>query len=233
MVVFFVVCLVAVAMWAHDHRPGPLPAPTAATATTEAGLPAVVWSPLVEPAQARAELVGLPVSGLAVPGYRRDAFGKAWADVDDNGCSTREDVLRRDLTNVRTSSGVRPCEVVSGHLHDPYTGMDIDFIRGVDTSDAVQVDHVWSLSAAWSAGAHAWTTEQRTAFANDPANLLAVDGPTNNSKSDKGPAAWMPPNRAYTCQFAVRWTHVAHTWGLSTTAADKKAIEKGLSTCPA
>ena len=31
-------------------------------------------------------------------GYTRAQFGPAWADVDRNGCDTRNDILKRDLT---------------------------------------------------------------------------------------------------------------------------------------
>ncbi len=37
------------------------------------------------------------------------------------------------------------------------------------------------LSYAWQAGAWQWTDEQREAFANDPAELRAVDGPTEQT----------------------------------------------------
>jgi hypothetical protein len=43
----------------------------------------------------------LPVKGRAPKtGYTRDQFGQAWADVDRNGCDTRNDILKRDLTSI-------------------------------------------------------------------------------------------------------------------------------------
>ena len=75
-------------------------------------------------------------------GYKRTQFGKAWADVDHNGCDTRNDILNRDLTGVRHKWRTHNCVVKSGKLHDPYTGKDIKFKKGKKTSTAVQIDHV-------------------------------------------------------------------------------------------
>ena len=73
------------------------------------------------------------------------------------------------------------CIVLSGTLDDPYTGEVITFERG-EHSSAVQIDHVVALSDAWQKGAQQWSAETREQFANDPANLLAVDGPANQQK---------------------------------------------------
>jgi Protein of unknown function (DUF1524) len=62
----------------------------------------------------------------------------------------------------------------SGVLHDPYTGESIAFVRRPDTSVAVQIDHMVSLSDAWYKGARDWDDLRRRDFANDPRNLLAV-----------------------------------------------------------
>jgi hypothetical protein len=56
-------------------------------------------------------------------------FGQAWADVDRNGCDTRNDILKRDLTAITFTSSV-PCKVQTGTLADPYTGSVISFVRG-------------------------------------------------------------------------------------------------------
>lgn len=74
------------------------------------------------------------------------------------------------------------CTILSGILPDPYSGESIDFVRGVGTSNAVQIDHVVALSNAWQTGAFKLTLEKRTAFANDPLNLLAVKGVLNSQK---------------------------------------------------
>ena len=63
-----------------------------------------------------------------------------------------------------------------GILDDPYTGRTIEFHKGEESSDQVQIDHVVALANAWRSGAWQWDATRRQEFANDPANLLAVDG---------------------------------------------------------
>lgn len=102
-----------------------------------------------------------------------------------NGCDTRNDVLGQQLVDVTFKPGTRDCMVAGARLHDPYTGKDIVF--DPKKPSAIQIDHVFPLAQSWRAGAANWSVEQRTAFANDTErNLLAVDGPVNQAKSDKG-----------------------------------------------
>ncbi|EMY34638.1 Excalibur domain-containing protein [Arthrobacter crystallopoietes BAB-32] len=98
---------------------------------------------------AQALLETLPVKGRAPKtGYDRDEFGEAWADVDRNGCDTRNDILARDLDQVAFRSA-SSCRVVGGMLDDPYSGQQVPFAYGEGTSQLVPVDHVVSLSDAW------------------------------------------------------------------------------------
>jgi hypothetical protein len=156
-------------------------------------------------------LATLPVKGRAPKtGYDRALFGQAWADVDRNGCDTRNDTLKRDLTGITYTNSV-PCKVQTGTLADPYTGTSINFLRGKATSSAVQIDHVVALSDAWQKGAQQLTTEQRTAFANDPLNLQSTDGPTNIKKGDGDAATWLPPNKGFRCEYVARQISVKAT----------------------
>jgi hypothetical protein len=180
-------------------------------------------------AQARARLGHLAVAPARGSGYQRTAdFGPSWVlDADHNGCRQRDDVLRRDLTGVRTSGR---CIVVSGTLHDPYTGKTVTFAK----SDAakVQVDHVYPLGLAWRHGAAGWPQQRRVQFANDLANLLATTGSANDRKSDKGPGEWLPDNHGFWCAYAVRYIDVSAQYTLSISAADRSALTSALSTCP-
>lgn len=182
------------------------------------------------PGTALALLATLPVKGRApLTGYARVRdFGPAWSDVDRNGCDTRNDVLRRDLTGI-TGSG---CRVLTGTLHDPYTGVVIRFRRGQSTSTAVQIDHVIALGEAWQTGAQQLTAMQRRALANDPVNLFAVDGPTNESKGDGDAATWLPPNKAFRCTYVAHQVAVKAAYHLWVTRAERAAIERVLSSCP-
>lgn len=177
-------------------------------------------------------LATLPIKGRAPKtGYARTEFGQAWADVDRNGCDTRNDILSRDLTAKTFKAGTRDCLVLTGVLADPYTATSISFTRGSTTSSAVQIDHVVALSDAWQKGAQQLTVEQRTALANDPLNLLAVDGPTNQQKSDGDAATWLPPNKAYRCDYVARQISVKATYSLWVTAAEHDAMARILGTC--
>jgi hypothetical protein len=182
--------------------------------------------------EALRDLRTLPVSDAYVPArYDRAAFGPAWADTDRNGCDTRNDVLRRDLTAVVVKPGTNGCVVLSGTLHDPYTGRTIVFERGNTSSLAVQIDHRVPLAYAWRHGAASWTAKQRETFANDQVtNLLAVDGPANEEKSDSGPGEWMPANTGDACSYASFVT-VATKWHLSIATDDKHALDRTLTGC--
>jgi len=182
---------------------------------------------------ALAGLSTLAVKGRAPrTGYDRGLFGQAWADVDHNGCDTRNDILQRDLTADELKAGTRDCIVLSGTLRDPYTGTTIAFVRGQSTSGKVQIDHVVALSDAWQKGAQQLSTSRRTALANDRLNLLAVDGITNQRKSDGDAATWLPPNRSYRCSYAARQIAVKASYGLWVTAAERDALRRVLATCP-
>ncbi len=126
----------------------------------------------------------------AETGYSRDKFGPAWADTDHNGCDQRDDVLRRDLTDETFRSGTHGCVVLSGVLVDHYTGKTIHFTKSDAT--AIQIDHVVALEDIWVTGAAQWSSTKREALATDPLELLAADGPTNESKGSGDAATWLP-----------------------------------------
>lgn len=161
-----------------------------------------------------------------VPPYERDYFGTAWADVDGNRCRTRDDILSRDLRGVAKRDA---CTVVSGTLADPYTGRKEAFSKA--RASAIQIDHVIPLSLAWHSGASNWPPGKRAAFANDPANLLAVDGPANQAKGDSGPGEWLPPNARYRCTYVIRFVRVAFLYGVTITTADRSAAKQVLDAC--
>ena len=183
---------------------------------------------------ALAALADLDVKGRAPKtGYDRDQFGPAWADVDRNGCDTRNDILARDLTDEKFKEGTRDCVVLAGNLDDPYTAQAIAFQRGQGTSDDVQIDHVVALSDAWQKGAQRISADDRKKLANDPLNLLAADGPTNAAKGDGDAATWLPPNKAFRCQYVARQIAVKKTYELWVTKAEKHAMKRVLSSCDA
>ena len=186
-----------------------------------------------QPGLATAVLETLPVKGRAPKtGYSRDQFGQAWADVDRNGCDTRNDMLKRDLTAIVYKAGTRNCVVFSGTLLDRYSGESIDFVRGNVTSMAVQIDHVVALSNAWQTGAFKLTVEQRTALANDPLNLFAVKGSLNQQKSDGDAATWLPPQKSFRCAYVAQQIAVKAKYSLWVVPPEKAVMVAILAKCP-
>lgn len=170
--------------------------------------------------------------------YRRDAFGESWSDDTTapgghNGCDTRNDILDRDLSE-KTYVAIKRCPtaVATGTLLDPYTSTVVAFTRGNQIGAAVQIDHIVPLALAWDLGARGWPEDLRSRFANDPANLLAVDGQANQDKGDKEPALWMPPNVAFHCQYAMQFIAVLRGYGLPVDAPSAPVLRDAAATCP-
>lgn len=178
--------------------------------------------------EAIAALAKLEVKGRAPStGYKRALFGDGWSRV--GGCDTRNIILARDMEDEVVND---ECKVLSGVLHDPYTGHEITFVRGADTSDKVQIDHVVALSDAWQKGAQQLSAAERVALANDPLELLAVDGAANQQKSNGDAATWLPPNKAFRCQYVARQIAVKAKYRLWVTTAERDAMQRVLSVCP-
>jgi hypothetical protein len=178
-------------------------------------------------------LSSLPVKGRAAKtGYSREQFGQTWADVDRNGCDTRNDMLKRDLSNIAFKAKTRDCVVLSGILLDRYSGETINFTRGAVSSMEVQIDHVVALSNAWQTGAFKLSVVQRTALANDPLNLFAVKGRLNSQKGDGDAATWLPPLKSFRCAYVAQQIAVKAKYSLWVTAPEKEAMVRILSACP-
>ena len=175
----------------------------------------------------------LPIKGRAPKtGYTRAQFGQVWSDVDRNGCDTRNDILKRDMSSVVFKIKTRNCVVLSGDLVDRYSEELIHFTRGNATSMEVQIDHIVALSNAWQTGAFKLSIVQRTALANDPLNLFAVKGSLNNQKRDSDAATWLPPRKSFRCEYVSHQVAVKAKYSLWVTAPEKEAIVRILKACP-
>jgi Protein of unknown function (DUF1524) len=211
--------ILAVALWLHSRTPAEPPAPHT--------------SPDYD--DARAQLAALPVKGWdRQTDFSRYRFGEPWSDdvnveFGHNGCNTRDDILRRDLTQRVVRPGT--CYAQSGVLIDPYIGESIAFVRGPDSSEAIQIDHVVSLSDAWYKGARDWDEQRRRDFANDPRNLLAVGAKANFDKAFRDANAWLPPNPAFRCEFVARQIAVKAAYRLWVSANEKRAMAAVLDHC--
>jgi putative cell wall-binding protein len=147
------------------------------------------------------------------------AYFQHWIDADSNGCDTRQEVLIAESTTpVVKGSG---CTIISGTWVSWYDGA-----TWTDPAD-VDIDHMVPLAEAWKSGADQWTAAQRMAYANDlelPVALEAVTDNVNQSKSDKDPAAWLPPVAGVHCQYAIDWVQVKYRWNLAVDSSERTAL---------
>ena len=231
---------------AGRDRPGVHPTASPAHGTTRTPKPShPTSSPTHRPSRppttavtvAERQLRRLPVRPRPVgtEGYVRDAFGSDWVDTDGNGCNQRDDVLLRDAVPGTTRVAQQDAcdhDVLAGTWHDPYTGRTLRFtdLKDLGQAEAIQIDHIVPLAEAWVSGARQWSRDRREVFANDLDELLAVDGPTNMSKSDDDPAAWRP-RQGYQCTYARHWISVKARYGLAVDPSEKAALRQLLGHC--
>jgi len=170
----------------------------------------------------------LEVKGRAPKtGYSRAQFPH-WSDLDRNGCDSRNEILKRDLTQIVFKVGTKDCKVLSGVLQDPFSNKLLNFTTA---KSVVDIDHLVALSNAWQTGAAYFDKNIRTQIANDPINLLAVDAKLNRQKGDGDAATWLPPNKSFRCEYVSRQVAVKAKYSLWVTDAEKAAIVRVLSNC--
>ncbi len=172
----------------------------------------------------------LAVKGRAPKtGYTREEFYKSWPKID--GCSLRQRIIKREFGDTAQLDDDN-CTVLSGEFNEPYTGSHLVFHEKANISKSIQIDHVVALSDAWQKGAQYLPAETRYNLATDPLNLLAVDASANQGKSDGDAATWLPPNKAFRCQYVARQVSVKYKYQLWVTSAEHDAIMRILETCP-
>ncbi|MFM7013465.1 MAG: HNH endonuclease family protein [Actinomycetota bacterium] len=225
--------LILGALLPNDKVPDdPIETPSSASPTPSISAliePSPAQTPEIKTKAIRA-LEKLPIKGRAPKtGYSREQFADGWEY--SFGCDTRNRILQRDLASFELRAG-SSCIVESGVLEDPYTGSTIDFLRGVQTSLEVQIDHVVALSDAWQKGAQKLSSMDRFRLYNDPLNLLAVDGGANSSKGDSDAASWLPSNKAFRCEYVARQIAVKLKYQLWLTAAESSQMKQVLQQCP-
>ncbi|KAJ7643710.1 hypothetical protein FB45DRAFT_895861, partial [Roridomyces roridus] len=194
----------------------------ASTAVVSVPLPRALPTP-VSVATAKTYLSELVVAvDSNSPAYSRDQF-KTW-DIISGTCDTRETVLKRDGTDVVTSSA---CAATSGNWVSPYDGVATTLASDLD------IDHVVPLKEAWISGARDWTAAQREAYANDLTRpqLVAITDNLNESKGDKDPAGFVPPLASYVCTYIRAWITVKHFYDLTIDSAEKTALTNYINKC--
>jgi hypothetical protein len=187
-----------------------------------------LWDPL-EAVERLPSAAALP----RAPPYDRGAFGQEWLDVDRNGCDTRNDMLRRDLSDLVLREGTQGCVAAVGTFVDPYSGGTFEFERGAGNAGQLHVDHIVALADAWNKGASAWPREQRERFANDPENLVVTFGEVNMTKGSLDVTGWLPPADTAHCGFALQVVWVKDTYGVAVTESERRALTDLILDCDA
>ena len=117
------------------------------------------------------------------------------------------------------------CKVVSGQWIDPWSGIEFE------DAGSMEIDHHVPLANAHVSGSSAWTDEQRREFYNDLDNLNALSQEINRSKGARSPDAWQPPDETSHCDYAGQWDAIKTKYQLSTTTAERQALDDMLATC--
>jgi len=90
------------------------------------------------------------------------------------------------------------------------------------------------LKEAHISGAHSWTAERKEQYANDlsnPNSLIAVSKSVNRSKGAKDIAKWLPPNKAFRCEYIRRWVAIKEAWSMTMDVAETDVVETLLEGC--
>ena len=229
-------------IWAQlvDHVPPGLPVaalpPTPVPPTntpvpqappTSTPTPQAPAAPLATGNPYRDMLAQLPVGNRSHHNtYDRDEWDH-WVD-DDRDCeNARAEVL---IAESRRSVTYRAngCTVDTGLWVGPWGG------RTFTQASQVDIDHHVPLYNAHISGGHAWSRNQKRAYANDLAlasALQATESGVNRAKSAGAPDEWKPPVQASWCRYAQDWVEVKHKYSLLVTQAEKSALSSMLDTC--
>ncbi|MNL04980.1 hypothetical protein D3C87_1255600 [compost metagenome] len=153
---------------------------------------------------------------------RAKHFGSWVRDGRSNSCyNTRGKVLARD-SRIPVGNAGSGCSVATGSWADPYAG------GNYSSAADIEIDHFVPLKNAYVSGAFRWDYKKRCLYGNFMGNkfhLLPVYKTENRSKSDRGPEEYMPPNRAYRCQYLVQWLKVKLIWDLELTPPEKESVQ--------
>ena len=157
-------------------------------------------------------------------GYNRKSW-RHWVDEDHDCQNTRAEILiASSLENV-TYRNSKACSVYSGKWYDPYSNKVWTLASDVD------IDHIVPLAWAYAHGANDWSLQKKSNFANDAENLIAVEDNLNQAKGAKGPSQWLPPNKAFRCEYVKRFDGVVRSYGLIYNATEIITMARYLAAC--
>lgn len=244
---------------AATSAPAPATATLNVTTTTAPAQAATVpaWYISLDWTATRALLDGLTVANERnCDKYDRDGEWPQWYSVgvygdgdpvtSRGGFDARNFVLASQSID-RAATVNNAYEVIAGRWLDPYTG------KIIDTPDYTknQIDHNVSVKEACQSAPDWWGQNERVRFVNGtlaapgtdafdlPAqwaagmNLVAVDGSQNQSRGDREPGAWLPPNPAARCPLIGNYIRVKARFGFSVDRNEKTWLVKLIDICAA
>ena len=155
--------------------------------------------------------------------YDRDDYPH-WVDLDGDGQDARQEILIRDSYVPVTFDDDGKVE----------TGLWVCRYTGSVTTDPgeLDIDHLVALGEIDAAGAQTWTLDRRTAFANDPDNLIAVYNGSNRSKGDRDAYLWLPPNIANCSWYLEARQAVWDKYEVELDAEERRSVEFFADKCP-
>lgn len=165
----------------------------------------------------------IPVVSSASP-YDRSAWHH-WIDADGNCINSRHEILisQADGPINRSPDG---CYVSTGTWIDPYSG------KVFHRTSEIDIDHVIPLKWAHDHGGASWSSDEKTLFANDFDNLLAVSKSLNKEKGAQGPDQWLPPDHGFRCPYLFLWDQVLKKYpALQMISAEQRVFERQLAAC--
>ena len=142
-----------------------------------------------------------------------------------SGCKTMRTVVLENTSKVPvTWTNPRQCEIREGLWIDEYTGEE--FTRAAQ----LEIDHIIPPMYANTTNGYQWDLGKRTAFANDPFNLIPVSRAIHRRKSDRAIGSWRP-REEFECDYAQAWQQVSDKYELDLLARDESRMNKILNDC--
>jgi hypothetical protein len=211
---------------ASSLAPDPATSTTGTSTASAPSLTPTLAAPLT-PERARRALAALVVGPEDTGAhYNRADWGEGWAS-HGHSCNTRELVLHTQGRGWVLGKGCGSVCPQTG----PACWVSVYDNVAVWDPHRLQIDHVVPVAEANRSGTRNWTPQQRAAFYQDQANLVAVSASSNTSKSDDDPARWLPPNRGSWCWYAETWISTKTRYHLQADPPEVTALRSMLNTC--
>jgi lysophospholipase L1-like esterase len=168
-------------------------------------------------------LAALPVRAESHSASYRTSKFPLWIDANRDGENTRTEVLK--ATSRKQVAENKNGSVKTGSWVSAYDG------KVYTSASKLGIAHIVPLEEAWTSGAYKWSTEKRTAFANDigyRASLIIVAKHVSRPKTHRETPATLPRKTTGRCAYVRNYIAVKSRWGLSANATEKTMLKRDL-----